>query len=327
MGNKKKKTKGYESCSGCGVCLLVCPLWRTTGAMTYTRKGRAKAMQGGVSHEEIAASIDACLMCGSCEPACPEGIGIVAMNLEQRRMLNQSRSSYPAWYPKNEATASPRNSKLPQTKTILMAGRNLDGDIKIVETIVDLLGGDKNIGIADDDGRDIAAAIEAGLPVPPDRIALCISLLRNAKNLIVSEGLLHRQLREWLPAKKVMGVGEALLNIPSIRRALRPDDIFIVESRGYHSDFERLVKFYDRLRKDTGCQMNLDLQRIAIPTGASSLRGLHNKKTAGCAEHAAWILKGRKFKRIVVEDLADMEVFQEITDVPVVHLSMAGFEK
>ncbi|MBF0328824.1 MAG: (Fe-S)-binding protein [Nitrospirae bacterium] len=318
----KKKIKGYESCSGCGVCLLVCPLWRSTGSMAYTRKGRAKAMQGGVAPEDIASSIDACFMCGSCEPACPEGIDIVGMNLEQRRRLNESRSSYPAWYPKNEIHTSSRNSKLPQTNTILMAGRNLDGDIKIVENIVSLLGGDKSIAISDDDGRDIAAAVEAGLPVPPERIALFISLLRNAKNLIVSEGILHRQLREWLPAKKVMGIGEALLNIQSIRKALGPDDIFIVESRGYHSDFERLVKFYDRLRKDTGCLMNLDLQRIAIPTGASSLRGAHNRKTAGCSEHSAWILKGRKFKRIVVEDLSDIEVFQEITDVPVVHLSM-----
>lgn len=322
MSNKKKKTKGYEACSGCGVCLLVCPLWRTTGSMAYTRKGRAKAMQGGVAPEEIASSIDACLMCGSCEPACPEGIDIVAMNLEQRRRLNEARNAYPSWYPRKEIHQSARNTKLPQTTTILLAGRHLDGDKKTVGHIINLLGGDKKIAAVDDDGRDIAAAVEAGFPVDSIRIALFLSLLRNAKNLIVSEGLLHHQLREWLPAKKVMGIGEALLNIPSIRKALRPDDIFIVESRGYHSDFERLVKFYDRLRKDTGCLMNLDLQRIAIPTGASSLRGLHNRKTAGCSEHAAWILKGRKFKRIVVEDLADIEVFQEITDVPVVHLSM-----
>ena len=36
---------------------------------------------------------------------------------------------------------------------------------------------------------------------------------------------------------------------------------------------------------------------------------------------ACWILEGREFSRIVVEDLNDIAAFAAVTDKPVVHLS------
>ena len=99
MIGKTKKRKGHEACSGCGVCLLSCPVWHRTQTMSLTRKARAKAMQGGATYEEIAHSIDSCLLCGACEVACPEGIGLVDLNLHQRQELNRSRTAYPRWYP------------------------------------------------------------------------------------------------------------------------------------------------------------------------------------------------------------------------------------
>lgn len=321
MAGGKKQMKGYESCSGCGVCLLVCPLWRRTGSMTDTRKARARALQGGASVEEIAASIDACLMCGSCEPACPEEISITAMNMEQRRRLNKARTKYPLWYPETEVKSGSINNRVLDQSARLLPGEQLGSDSEAINSVIRLLGGDKKTALASDDGRDITALIEAGLSLSDARLGSFLSSLRNADTLVVAEGLLHRPLREWLPGKKVMGLGESLLNIASIRKSLGPDDLYIIESRGYHSDFERLVKYYDRLRRDTGCQANLDLQRIAIPTGAASLHARHSTEAAGCGGHARWILKGRRIKRIVVEDLADQNVFQRVTDVPVVHIS------
>ena len=154
-----------------------------------------------------------------------------------------------------------------------------------------------------------------------ERIKYFLNNLRYADTLVVAEGILHIPLRKWLPGKKIKGLGETLMDIVSIRKSLLSDDMYIIESRGYHSDFERLVKYYDRLRHETGCQMNLDLQRIAIPTGASSLQARRNIETAGCLDHARWIMKGRKTKRIVVEDFADIKVFQRIADLPVIHIS------
>ena len=110
MTGKKKERKGYESCSGCGVCLLSCPVWHRTQTMSFTRKARAKAMQGGATYEEIAHSIDSCLLCGACEIACPEGIGLADLNLYQRQELNRSRTAYPHWYP-GESSETNRQRK------------------------------------------------------------------------------------------------------------------------------------------------------------------------------------------------------------------------
>jgi hypothetical protein len=98
----------------------------------------------------------------------------------------------------------------------------------------------------------------------------------------------------------------------------------MIESRGYHAAYRRLVLFYDRLRRETGCQTNLDLQRTAFSTGASSLQGRKDIEAAGCIENAKRILKGRRLRRIVVEDLADIEVFRRASDIPVIHLGLLG---
>ena len=77
-------------------------------------------------------------------------------------------------------------------------------------------------------------------------------------------------------------------------------------------------------RRETGCKTNLDLQRTAFSTGASSLQGRHDILGAGCIENAKRILKGRKVSRIIVEDLADAKAFRLATDIPVVHLGLLG---
>ena len=178
-----------------------------------------------------------------------------------------------------------------------------------------------------DDGQDIARLMEAGLPVPRERIESFISLLRPARTLIVAEGWLHHPLRKWLPGKKIIGLGEALLSSSYLRSRIGPEDLYVIESRGYHAGHKRLVLFYDRLRRETGCQTNLDLQRTAFSTGASSLQGRHDLLAAGCIENAKRILKGRRVNRIVVEDLADAGAFRLATDIPVVHVGLLGIGK
>jgi hypothetical protein len=185
-----------------------------------------------------------------------------------------------------------------------------------------LLGEKGKTVLASDDGQDVARRMEAGLPVPRERIEDFLSSLRQARTLVVAEGLLHRPLRKWLPGKKILGLGESLLSAKTLRGRLGFEDIYVIESRGYHADYKRLVLFYDRLIRETGCQTNLDLQRTAFSTGASSLQGRKDIEAAGCIENADHILKGRKAKRIVVEDLADIEPFRRASDIPVIHLGL-----
>src|SRR5690349_7028159 len=83
-------SRDYASCSGCGLCLLVCPVWRRSCDLGLTPLGRAKALQHGAAAADIASSIQSCTLCAACEPVCPEEIGLVAMTLELRCQLAQT---------------------------------------------------------------------------------------------------------------------------------------------------------------------------------------------------------------------------------------------
>jgi Fe-S oxidoreductase len=61
----------YSACTGCSLCLLVCPVWRKSHDIRLTPHGRAKALQHGATIADITESIESCTLCGACEPACP----------------------------------------------------------------------------------------------------------------------------------------------------------------------------------------------------------------------------------------------------------------
>ncbi len=309
----------HEVCIGCSCCLLSCPVWNRTRDRSLTAQGRNKALQGGATVEDISNAIDSCILCGACEPNCPEGNDIVGLTIEQRGLLNMTRKGYPSWYPATEAKPT-KGVRLQYKEVTLLAGNALKNDKDLCEAVLKLLG-NKSI-TASDDGSDILRSMEAGLQVDKSRIDDFIYPLNSAGPLVVAEGGLRRHLKEWLPDKKIAGLGEALLSIDSIRRSLGPDDLYVIECRGFHSDYARLVRFYDRVRLETGVQLNLDLQRIAIPTGASSIQASEDLEAAGCIEQVKWILYGRKVSRIIVENLADIDAFRRVTDIPLVHVAL-----
>jgi Pyruvate/2-oxoacid:ferredoxin oxidoreductase delta subunit len=291
--------RDYPACSGCSLCRLVCPMWRARRDPRFSPEGLAKARQSGAAVAELAPVLEACALCGACDPVCPENIDLSGMIMDLRRELpprpEQAALQAGCQRAADAAAAAPAGA-------LLLPGAALRADGELLARVLELLG----IRCATDDGADIALALEAGGAIDPGRRRRFLDML-GGRTLVVGDGLLLRELRHWLPGARLQGLGEALGNLGAIRRRIASADFYVVEARAYHADHARLVAHYDALRKESGCAMNLDLQRIAIPA---------------CDEaEVRWMLKGRRPARIVVEDAAAREVLRRVADVPVLHLA------
>jgi heterodisulfide reductase subunit C len=306
----KTTRRNFSACSGCSLCLLVCPVWRRTRDLRFTPHGRAKALQHGVPVAELAESVESCTLCGACEPACPENIDLVGMVLGLRGQLPPA-AAMPT------VTRNATDAANYAEQNVLLAGKALRENDRACRSTLLLLG----CTLATDDGDDIALALEAGLMITNERRDRFLKPLRSATQLIVADGMLARALKRWLPRMKITGLGAALSKRADLRRSLRADDLYVIEPRAFHADYEALVRYYDDLRFATGCAMNLDLQRIAIPATARNLRQRLGVQAADDAAQTRWLLQGRKIARIVVEDAGDIPVFQQVGNLPVVHLA------
>jgi ferredoxin len=312
---------GYAACSGCSLCLLPCPVWHATRDIRLTPHGRAKALQHGATASDLVKSIDSCTLCGACEPSCPEDIELVDMLLGLRSELNCADTMRTARFDEQmrlrSAQAAPQSSAPIQ----IVPDRAMIAEAAVLERVVKLFGGNTCASIAADNGADIALALEAGAAIPEARRTSFLASLGKARQIIVCDGVLLRALRGWLPGRDIESLGLASSSLPAVRKQLRASDFYVIESRAYHADRERLVVHYDALRMSKGCAMNLDLQRLAMPTTAGSLPELLGQNVVDAKEQASWILEGREFSRIIVEDLSELAAFRAVTAKPVIHVA------
>ena len=211
-----------------------------------------------------------------------------------------------------------------QGEAVLLADAALAANAGVLAQTVALLGG---MAVASDKGADIALALESGAAIAPARLEAFLSPLRGAQALVVADGLLLRVLRGWLPSSsssfplRAQSLGEAASRTVAVRAALGRGDFYVIEPRAYHADRERLVGHYDELRHATGCGINLDMQRLAVPTTANSLPQRAGRNRVDVSAQARWIVEGKAFSRIVVEDINDVAAFRTITDKPVLHVA------
>jgi len=313
---------GLDKCTGCGVCSLPCPVWHQTHDIMLTLRGRALALQGGSSPEDLRQSIMACVLCGACEPACPVGIDTVGMTLDLRSILRmRERSPLADSVLTNRPPQAHGQSTTRRSSTLFLPDPALQSDDIRFKKILQLLESKGKALSIFNHGSYLAAAIEAGLELSQDQRAGFVLSLAGAEELVVTEGLLHRHLRRWLPQVRVIGLGEALLHLNPIRKALLPTDLYVIETRGFHADYARLIQFYDRMSRETGCYLNVDLQRIAIPTGAAGLQDRLGTNLLDPAKQVHLIMDGRTIDRIVVESIEDLEPFRQETGLKVIHVS------
>lgn len=300
---------GYEKCTGCGVCMLTCPVWRQTSDFMLTTAGRARVLQGGGTPEDVRESLLACVLCGACASACPAGVDTVALTTELRMNLGgeKKRAPRPLMFAPGKAAGK-----------VFFPGAALRENDKLFKRTRGLLEQD-GFKVFDDTGLSaMASEMEAGIRPEPEELKTFISSMAGVTEIVAADGFLHRHLRQWLPGARVMGLGEALLGRADIQRALKTTDLYVIEARGYHSDHARLVKVYDRMRQETGCKLNTSLQRAAIPTGATARPGTKRVDTIA---QAGWILDKRKPVRVVAEAMEDLALLRKMSGPEVIHVS------
>jgi NAD-dependent dihydropyrimidine dehydrogenase PreA subunit len=309
--------RDHADCSGCSLCMLVCPVWRKTSDISLTPHGRAKAMQQGDVVD--ATAVENCTLCMACNPVCPENIDLVGMILNLRRKQVPLSTNQELRVNMAERAAHPRTLQA-TSSMMLLPDAALRAHPETLARITNLLGAEK-IVVSEDAGADISLALEAGADILAQRLKHFLVPLRQMKKIIVADGLLLRHLKQWLPKIGIISVGEALSSHSNVRRSLRASDLYVIEPRAYHSDYQRLVKHYDRLRANHGCSFNLDLQRIAIPATTRSLPQRLGLIVHDDDAQARWVLHGRNITRIVVESLEDCAAVKKVSDIPVVHLA------
>jgi ferredoxin len=311
-----KASTDPTQCNGCGVCMLSCPVWRQHHTKALTSCGRNRASIGGATEEELAPSAQACILCGSCEPLCPMGIRTQQITIALRHRLVQK-----GLLPKPGAKPGTVTPETIAASQILLPGRALRADAKLMTTVLPLLG--RGAACSSDDGEDIAQALEWGWEISDARVKAFMGPLMKAAEIIVADGLLFNLLRSLLPSSIMLRpLGQALLMNPKVQKGLRPTDFYMIETRAYNANCREFVVLYDKVRSSIGCFMNLDLQRVATPTGAARVQHQEGlTETISIEAQVRWLLEGRRAERIVVEHLDDHAAFTQYTRLPVVHLA------
>ena len=309
----------YTACSGCTLCATVCPVWRDTRDLRMSPEGRCKALQHGAGIADIARPLESCTLCGACEPVCPENIDLLGSVRQLRQELPDSpnRTALRARLQDAMREDAPRDAVIGTHRALLVPGAGLRSQTALLASTLRLLGAEVAEAISD----DVSLAFDSGMKVPPSVIEKFLKPLRSAGRIVVADGSLVAPLRALLPQATLCTLGESLSRLPACRDQLRPGDLYVIDCRAYHADYERLVLYYHRLREEHGIQLNLDLQRIAVPASAPGLSQRLGESPLDDAAHVRWLLKGRKVQRVIAESTEDLAAIRQHSNLPAMHIA------
>lgn len=305
----------FSACSGCTLCAPVCPVWRETRDLQMSPEGRCKALQHGAAVDDIVRSLEACSLCGACEPVCPEDIDLMGMVRQLRVKLPDSPKRADLRVRIQTAGISEKPAAV--LDTLLVPGAGLRSRPELLSLALKLLG-EGSLASA---GDDISLALDAGVDIPSATLDRFLTHLLAARHIVVADGGLVAQLRTWLPAAKISSLGAWLIDQPECRSRVSATDLYVIDSRAYHADYEQMVKHYHRLREERGVQLNLDLQRVAVPAHVRSQPQSLGESPQDNAAHVRWLLKGRRVNRVITEAVEDLVAIRQHSQLPVIHIT------
>ena len=267
----------YGDCIGCGLCVLGCPAYEETGLDLLTARGRNKALQSGLAAEEMVEPIWACTLCGYCDAICPSGVHNVKIVLQLRRDLAQGITA------PSEASSG--------VEGLVLGCTIRDRAAHLIPSIEEFL-------------RRI------GRPTGPPDQACCGSLdveagrarpARRTAGVVADPVCLEQYDAEFLGMLAMQHLD--LFD-------LKPPFYYYAPHRIVNRDHARAYPLYDGLRRRFGCDMNVDLNRLARSTSAGSVQGLSGRNARDIPAAVARLLADSRAERIITCSPADYLAFK-----------------
>jgi ferredoxin len=271
----------FGDCIGCGLCLLGCPAYEETGFDLLTARGRNKALQSGLAAEDLVEPIWACTLCGYCDAICPSDVHNVKIVLHLRRELVQRVAALAP----SEASSRAQGPALVLGCTIRDRAAHLIPSIEEFLRRIGRPSGPADAGCCGslevEAGRAMPARVRAGVVADP------VCLEQYDAEFLGVLAMQHLDLFE-----------------------LKPPFYYYAPHRIVNRDHARAYPLYDTLRRRFGCDMNVDLNRLARSTSAGSVQGLSGRDARDIPAAVARLLTDSRAERIITCSPADYLAFQ-----------------
>jgi NAD-dependent dihydropyrimidine dehydrogenase PreA subunit len=272
----------FDDCIGCGLCVLGCPAFEETGFDLLTARGRNKALQSGLAADDMVEPIWACTLCGYCDAICPTHVHNVEIVLHLRRELAKVPSSVVSGFSRTVTTPAP---------SLVLGCTIRERAPHLIPSIKEFM---RRIGRATDSadaGCCGSFEVEAGRAMPA-----------RAKAGVVSDPICLEQYdAEFLGVLAMQHLDLFALTSPFY---------YFAPHRLVNRDHARIYPLYDALRRRFGCDMNLDLNRLARSTSAGSVQGMTGRDARDIGAAVARLLTHSRAERIITCSPADYLAFR-----------------
>ena len=140
-----------------------------------------------------------------------------------------------------------------------------------------------------------------------------VKLKAKGNEMVSDYAPFHRRLIEMKSPHSLMGIAEWLTEKKLIQKQLKSGDLLWIDASLFHLRYETLVKKFDRLKKESGCDLNWNLQRTAMPLGQDN--PFFKRKA-----QYEWVVFKKDFKRIIVENIEEWKWLKSNSDISVFHI-------